>query len=221
KFLDSSVQNLNDALKKQILVGEGGSTIEQGLDAMNSVLTNNYVNEQGVPFLRSDSFLNIIALSNEDDSSQYEWKYYAEFLNKLRPDFEDGSKSWALHFFGVLSLNDSCPSGDWSFYKSPGYKYMELANYSSGFTGSICGNDLYKSLSAIKARVIQVLTDYKLKDIPDLSTLRVYINDQLVPEDINNGWSYIRENNVIRFNGNYVPKSDDSIRVDFKPAEAQ
>lgn len=221
KYIDSSSGNLNDLIKNKILIGDKGATIEQGLDAMTSVLSDDYASGEGKGFLREDSFLNIIVLSNEDDESKSSWSYYAEFLDKLRPDYDDGTKSWAMHFFGVLSFDDPCPSGDWGFYKSPGFKFLELVKYSSGSSGSICGSNIHKSLSSIKARIIQVLTDYKLNVPPNLETLKVYINNHLVPQDATNGWVYVKEGNLIRFNGTSVPKSDDSIRADFKPLEAQ
>lgn len=221
RFLDSKTPNFKDALKKKILIGEVGFTIEQGLDAMVKVLSPDYLQGEGKGFLREDSYLNVIVLSNEDDESQYNWNYYAEFLDKLRPDYDDGSKSWALHFFGVLSFQDKCPSGDWSFYKSPGFKFLELVNYSSGFSGSICDTNLYKPFAGIKARVIQVLTDYKLNVLPNIETIKVYINQVLIEKNDVNGWSYIKEKNLIRFNGTAIPKADDAIKVDFKPMEAQ
>lgn len=221
KYLDSRTANFNEELKKKILIGEVGFTIEQGLDAMVKVLSPDYLEAEGKGFLRKDSFLNVIILSNEDDSSIYGWTHYAEFLDKIRPDYDDGTKAWALHFFGVLSFQDKCPSGDWSFYKSPGFKFLELVKYSSGMSASICDANLYKAFSGIKARVIQVLTDYKLNAIPNIDTIKVYINDQLIENNSINGWSYIKDKNVIRFNGTAIPKADDSIKVDFKPAEAQ
>jgi hypothetical protein len=72
----------------------------------------------------------------------------------------------------------------------------------------------------IKARIIQVLTDYKLTRKPDLATVRVYANNQLVPHDATNGWDYIADGNLIRFYGSWIPASDVVIRVDFKPATA-
>ncbi len=220
KFIDSSSKNINEELAKKILVGLDGATIEQGLDAMVSVFSDVYLNGEGKNFLRKDAYLSVIALSNEDDESHFEWTYYADFLNKLKPNYEDGSKAWSFNFFGVLSLNDQCPSGEWSFYKSPGIKFLELVKYSSGFSGSICGSNIYTALSGIKSRVIQVLTDYKLKEVPEVSSIKVYLNNQLIDQDEKNGWTYIKEFNLIRFNGTAIPKSDDGIRVDFKPLES-
>lgn len=187
---------------------------------METVLGESYRSTEGKGFLREESFLNIIVLSNEDDSSPEAWNHYAAFLDKLRPDNADGTKSWSMHFFGVLSMTDSCSSSDWG-YKYPGYKYMQMSDYSGGVKGSLCGTDLYKSVSGIKARMIQILTDYKLDRKPNIDTIKVYVNGVAVKKDDANGWSYIADKNLVRFNGTAVPSADDGIRVDFTPMEAE
>lgn len=219
KFITNETPNFLEEVKKKIFIGEDGSTIEEGLSSMATVLSESYLATEGKGFLRDDSFLNIIVLSNEDDSSPEGWNKYAEFLDKLRPNYEDGTKSWSLNFFGVLSMTDNCSSSDWG-YKYPGYKYMQLVDYSGGFKGSLCGNDLYRSVSNMKARIIQILTDYKLNQDPKIESIRVYINNVEVPKSDTNGWSLIADKKVVRFNGTAIPKAEDSIRVDFLPAEA-
>lgn len=219
KYITSGTPNFLEELKKKIFIGQDGSTIEEGLSAMATVLSETYLATEGKGFLRDDSFLNIIVLSNEDDSSPEAWNVYADFLDKLRPNHEDGSKSWAMNFFGVLSLQDSCSSSDWG-YKYPGTKYMQLVDYSGGYKGSLCSTDLYKSVSSIKARIIQILTDYHLDRLPTVDSIRVFVNGNEVLKNNENGWSYIAERNLVRFNGTAVPKADDGIRVDFVPLEA-
>lgn len=219
KYISMDIPDFMEEIKKKIFIGDNGSTIEEGLYSMATVLSDSYLATEGKGFLRDDSFLNVIVLSNEDDSSPEPWTAYATFLDKLRPDFKDGSKSWAMNFFGVLSMNDNCSSSDWGF-KNPGIKYMELVNYSGGFKGSLCGTDLYRSVTSIKARIVQILTDYKLERLPNIDTIRVYVNGIEVPKNDTNGWSYIADKNLVRFNGSAVPKADDGIRVDFTPSEA-
>ncbi len=220
KFISSETPNFLEELKKRIFIGEDGSTIEEGLSSMETVRGAWSRAPEGKGFLREESFLNIIVLSNEDDSSPEAWNYYAAFLDKLRPNNADGTKSWAMHFSGVLSMADSCSSSDWG-YKYPGYRYMQLADFSGGTKGSLCGTDLYKSVSSFKARMIQILTDYKLDRKPNLDTIKVFVNGFPVAKDEANGWSYIVANNLVRFNGTAVPKADDGIRVDFTPIESE
>lgn len=219
KYISTDTPNFMEELKKKIFIGEDGSTLEEGLAAMESVLSESYRQTEGRGFLRDGSFLNVIVLSNEDDKSPQSWNYYANLLDKLRPNHEDGTKSWSFNFFGVLSQQDSCSSSAWGF-KEPGVKLMELVNYSGGVKGSLCGNDLYRSVSSIKARIIQILTDYKLDRKPKVESIHVYVAGHEVAQDATNGWTYLAAENLIRFNGTSVPNADEGIRVDFLPAEA-
>lgn len=219
KYITADTPNFIEELKKKIFIGENGSTLEEGLAAMESVLSESYRKTEGKGFLRDDSYLNIIVLSNEDDKSPKPWNYYASLLDKLRPDHADGTKAWSMNFFGVLSQQDTCSSSQWGF-KEPGVKFMEMVNYSGGVKGSLCGNDLYRSVSSIKARIIQILTDYNLDRKPRIDTIRVYVAGKEIAKDDVNGWSYIASSNLIRFNGTSVPNAEEGIRVDFLPEEA-
>lgn len=219
RYISMDTPNFIEEAKKKIFVGETAFTVEEGLRSMEIVLSDSYQSTEGRGFLRKDSFLNVIVLSNEDDASPQPWAYYADFLDKIRPNHPDGTKSWAVNFFGLLSMQDSCASNEWGD-KFPGYKLMELVDYSGGVKGSICGTDLYKSVSSIKARIIQILTDYKLEKLPREESIRVYVSGKIVPKDNVNGWSYIKEKNLVRFNGTSVPAAEAGIRVDFVPLEA-
>tara|TARA_B110001454_G_C12723326_1_gene436712 strand:+ start:76969 stop:77931 length:963 start_codon:yes stop_codon:yes gene_type:complete len=219
KYITMDTPNFVEELKKKIFIGENGSTLEEGLGAIEAVLSESYRKTEGKGFLRDDSFLNIIVLTNEDDKSAKPWNYYANFLDRLRPNHEDGTKSWTMNFFGVLSQQDNCSSSEWGF-KEPGVKFMEVVNYSGGISGSLCGNDLYRSVSTIKARIIQILTDYKLDRKPRVDTIRVYVGGVEVPMSDVDGWTYVAESNLIRFNGTAIPGAEQGIRVDFLPDEA-
>lgn len=219
KYISTMSPKFLEDAKAKVFIGETNFTLEEGLDAMEVVLSDSYQATEGKGFLRDGSFLNVIVLSNEDDSSSKPWKHYAEFLDKLRPNHADGTKSWALNFFGITSMQDSCSSSEWGD-KFPGYKLMQLVDYSGGVKGSICGTELYKSVSSLKSRIIQILTDYKLNKLPREETIKVYVNGNIIAKDDVNGWSYIKDLNLVRFNGTSVPAAEAGIRVDFQPLEA-
>lgn len=221
KYITQDTPNFDEEMRKKIFIGEQGSSLEEGLASMEVVLGESYRSTEGKGFLRNDSFLNIIVLTNEDDKSPESWKHYAEFLDKLRPNHADGTKSWAMNFFGIVSMDDPCNSSAFGPHKEPGFKFMELVTYSGGVKGSICGTDLYKSVSSIRARLIQILTDYKLSKNPQVATIKVFVAGREVPRDDTNGWTYIAAQNLIRFNGTAVPKADEGIRVDFLPTDAE
>ncbi len=223
KYITPETPNFLTRLQERILIGGPASSIERGLDSMLNVLSEAYQNSEGQNFLRDDSLLVVVYVTNEDDGSEKinstgkdQTKYYSDFLDKLKPTWSNGERSWIFNFVGITSKNDPCNTGDFGT-KIPGIRLMELANKSKGRIESICQVNLSFAVSNIKARIMQFLTDYKLNKIPDINTIKVFINGVEIPKSDTQGWSYIASTNVIRFNGNSVPKADAEIRIDFTP----
>ena len=225
KYITSETPNFLAKLKERILIeGPPGSSIEKGLDSMLNVLSETYQNSEGQNFLRSDSLLVVVYVTNEDDGSDKinsssktdQTKYYSDFLNSLKPTWSNGERGWIFNFVGLTSLNEPCSTGS-NGTKIPGIRLMELANKSKGRIESICQANLGFAVSNIKARIMQFLTDYKLNSIPNVDSIKVFINGAEIPKNDVNGWSYIANLNVVRFNGNAVPTADADIRIDFTP----
>jgi hypothetical protein len=222
KILKPSTSNLVEELSARLLVGQDGSDNERGLESMEVVLSSEYQTNEGKGFLREDALLVVIALSDEDDkskSSSSAISHYSQFLDGIKKTWIDGSRSWVFNFVGILSLQGACTTTSLD-YKEPGIIFMGLADASNGTKSSLCSTDLSSAVSGIEARISQILTDFKLSSIPIESTLVVTINNKIIPNDLANGWAYIPEKNLIRFYGSSVPAADASIKVDFKPAEA-
>ncbi len=225
KFITSSTPDFQNRLTEKIMLGDSGSTVEKGLDAIKSILSFPFQNDDGQTFLRSDALLVIVYLTNEDDksdkidtgNSNNQTKHYSDFLDSVRPLWSNGQRSWIFNFIGITSQNDACTTGDLTDYKEPGIRLMEMAKKSNGRIETICQIKLDLAISNIKARLVQFLTDYKLNKIPVVDSIRVYVNQILIPMHPTSGWSYLPDLNVIRFNGDSVPKADDDIRVDFTP----
>lgn len=221
KFLTNSTSSLTSQLSSRLIVGKDGSNNTRALDSMEAVLSPNYTNTEGMGFLRDDALLVIIALSDGDDKSKSESvavNYYKNFLNNIKPPHTDGSSSWIFNFIGVLQLNTTCTT--FEDYSEPGLAFMGLVNASGGTMGSICSSSLPGAVANIRAKVIQILTDFKLSSKPIESTIVVKINSNVVPRSSTDGWDYIPNLNVIRFFGSYIPSADSLIKVDFKPLEA-
>jgi hypothetical protein len=99
---------------------------------------------------------------------------------------------------------------------------MQLADLSGGNKESICSNNLAGAVNNIKARIVQIITDFYLANRPLEATIRVAVNGQLIAKSDINGWFYFQdgEKYVVRFNGTAVPPADADIRIDYTPAEA-
>lgn len=216
KVLNTTTPNLVSVLKNRLLLGEEGSTREAGLESILMALSPSYLNGEGKGFLRDEALLSIIVLSNEDDESIESTEHVIDFLNQIKAPFESGQRSWIFNFIGVTELGGSCRTR--FNYSSPGLRYLEMAQASNGIVESICEADLSVATKNLKIRITQILTDYKLKYVPDVDSIKVYINSQLILRSQESGWNYIESLNVIRFYGDSVPAADADIQIDYKPS---
>lgn len=217
-ILTNATPNLKTVLQQRILQGESGSNREAGLESLEKAFSAPHITTgRGKDFLRDGSLLSVIVLSDDDDKSVNDYSHYADFLTSIKPPFDDGTSAWLFNFVGVLNLGGDCNSLNQNNI-GVGTAYINLALTSGGVTQSICSADLSKAISNIKARVIEVLTDYKLNRIPNVSTIQVLINGLPVPKNNENGWEYVSSGNLIRFHGSYVPSADAKVVVNFTPA---
>lgn len=220
KFLTASSANLVSSLKSRMIVGEAGSNNERGLESMAASLSNSYLSNEGRGFFRDDALLVVIALSDEDDKSAVSnpASYYTQFLDGIKSPWVDGSRSWVFNFIGVIPTSTNCKT--FNDYSESGLTFLDLVQTSGGVQESICSTNLSLAVANIRARIYQILTDFKLTKIPLIETISVTINGQTIPRSNVNGWEYIESLNAIRFYGSAVPAADASIKVDFKPKEA-
>lgn len=222
KVLKSTTPDLVNVFKSRLIVGENGSNNERGLESIETSLSSGYLANEGKGFFRDDALLVVIALSDEDDKSKSTsdaaYTYYKNYFDGLKKPWVDGTRSWLFNFIGVLAVSSQCTT--FSNYSEPGLAFMRLAEFSGGVKESICSTNLSSAVGNIRSRILQILTDFKLSSTPDLTTLTVKINGVTIPRSTANGWDYISSSNSIRFYGSAVPAADASIKVDFKPTEA-
>ena len=217
-ILTSQVLQWKSLFKTRFLLGEDGSNNERGLDSIKALIT------QRKDFLRSQSPLILIVVTDEEDSSLGKVENYIQFLDKVKPPFKvDNSRTWQVHFFGILDEKDHGPHCALGKRIYPSRRYLNLVQISNGIAVSLCSPDLQfdQSLDKIKNRIVQFFTDYKLNQMPKEETIEVSINEQRLFESSTNGWLYHREGNFIRFYGEAVPHPNDKIKIFFSPAEAR
>lgn len=217
KVITASTPNFHQAFAEMIQPGVFGSGNEQGLAALQMALSENMLSTMNQGFLREDALLAIIFVSDEDDASIGNYEDYVDFLDQLKPEFEFEQRAWVANFIGVLALDGACTTRNQ--FSDPGIQYMNLVNISGGANTSICTADLRAALTNVKARIIDILTVYYLEQAADVSTIRVYINNKLLPKDTENGWTYDEEVKAIRFHGEGIPPADSNINIAYQPTE--
>jgi len=224
KYLTS--QNIN-LLPNRLLVGESGSDLERGLDAL-AFVTSGYAATQAAGYLREDALFVAIFLADEDDaSSEFGSTGSNDFVNYMksfRPDFKEGGRAWMANYIGTVQ-NSNCDN--LGGHVSIGTNYLRVVNASGGVIESICSGDLALAVSNIRARIVDQLTKFYLKTEPNVASIRVSVGGRLIVEDPLNGWTSESEKNdqnkmlyFIKFHGASIPKADEGIQIDYLPVGA-
>ena len=225
KYLTSS--NVSQ-LTNRIIVGDAGSDYERGLDSMYLVTSQSYLNSIKSDYLRNDALFVVIFISDETDKSNEFGKadsnFFVDYLNRLKPPFENGSRAWVANYIGILSINSCDQLGG---FVEIGTQFIRLVEASGGVKSSICNPDLSIAVSNIKARIVDQLTTFPFAQTPNKSTVKVSVGGQVVVEDPVNGWTIETETNaqgknvsVLKFHGSSIPAADESVTIDYKPAGA-
>lgn len=220
KFVTSETPDLVNTFKSHLIVGEAGNNNERGLESLRNAFAPSYLSNEGKGFLRDDALLVVIALSDEEDKSAISNPVASltAFFDSLKAPWIDGSRSWVFNFIGVLSMSANCKT--FNDYVEVGSRFIDLADETGGVKETICTANLSTAVSNIRARIYEILTDFKLSKLPVVETITVSIAGKSIPRSNVNGWDYIESLNLVRFYGSAVPAADVSIKVDFKPREA-
>lgn len=217
KVLTSSTPNLVSVLQSRVTQGQNGSDLERGLESIVAVLQPAYLQGAGSGFFRDDALLALMVLTNEDDYSADSTDGVIGFLDALKPPFKGTTKSWIMNFVGVVSIDGDCSTT--ADFKEAGLRYMSLANYSGGVKESICKSSLGAAVSNMKARIVEILSEYPLGRVPRLETLVVKVSGVAIAQDPVNGYTYHADTNVVRFHGTAQPGAYDKVEIYFTPKE--
>ncbi len=215
-------------------VGITGVPYESGLNSIQTALNTPANKEFNFP--RPDAHLAIIVVSDEEDQIEGNLQNgsqelpavinnvpvinYHDFLTKLV------SPIYGYSFHTIARLDDNTCRDD--LYGGPGddgigTRYIKLSDLSGGVKASICG-DFSESLSNIAKTIIEKTVEFSLTRIPeDSNKLQVSVKSPgkivptILPQNINNGWTYIPSKNSIVFHGTSIPAQGSEINVLYDP----
>ena len=174
-------------------------------------------------FLRSDSHLVVIMITDEDEQSKNDFgaEYDAPKFYSTMSKYIPSNK--ILRFYGALSRIDlqGCgSSGDNEPYK--GSQFESIINLSQGFNISACLNDFGSELAKIGKDIASLvgLPSLLLKQRPKPETLKVYYKDQLLPSgsrEEGGVWFYEESTNTVNFYTMEFVKDpkNDYFKIDF------
>lgn len=252
KILTPQTGNVAQAFANNIRVGTAGSPFEAGMDAAEMALERQRqvnapklaqideckfkcpdaaciqtcVDQFPVDFLRPDAYLYLIFVSDEEDKSQQDVRYYWRAFETANGVGNDGTVNAAAI---VGQSQNACNANH-------GSRYIALTEITGGEIGSICDTNFSLTLKKLASSAVGLRRKFALTRKPAVDTLKVTLRYPCntaadvtkpcasvdaaacdgVPADAvalvctpvqggNDGWQYEPEANVIFFAGESVP----------------
>lgn len=194
----------------------GRSRQEQGFEAMRLALSEPRRSGINGGFLRPESALAVVVVSDEDDGSFGPPDHFARFLLHTR---RPGDERLATLSAIVGPLPDGCvPEGEAQIFGAdadPAERYIEASQISGGLVGSICETDFAPVLEALGRRVSNLQRTFPLSSVPQIETLMVRIDGALIAPEEAEGpvWTYHDGMRAIVFEEQHIPGSGSEVRV--------
>jgi hypothetical protein len=224
-IITPSTPNINNVFMQNAMQGINGRGDERSFDSIRSALSSTHNSS----FIRPGSFLAVIILTDEDDFSNPSTTAYETYVSQLNPisdyvSFLDGltlsSGPSRRYSVNTISVKDqTCLDQIYNGAQKIGQRVMQLADATGGVKGNICG-DFGQELDLISKSIVELSTQFYLQQKPIESTIKVFVNNQLVPKIADNpsgGWYYNATANSVVFQGTAVPPQGAAINVTFDP----
>ncbi len=212
-YIDSSTADPVAKFEARASVGSGGSGDERGLDAATAALTDPLLSADNAGFMRTDSTLSVIVLSDENDYSSQSASKFTSWFESLRTNPD---KTTFNAFVGDRGMG--CSGGDiWAgdFIEAMGGdKYIDVADNTGGFFASICSDDFAAPVVNMARASAGMKSTFALTETPsDVSRLEVVVDGKDCPSDAIEGYTYDAIDNSITFHGTWFPDANAIIEV--------
>lgn len=232
--IDQDTLNLDQTFITNIMQGAGGNGDERAFSSFEEALKNPLNSD----FRRSDAFLSVIIVSDEDDFSHndfasgtrsyyftenyndskiYPISYFTDFLNNLTTS-TDTLKNYSVNAISIF--DQTCLNTLANGSRKIARRYQDLVTATNGITASLC-SDFGTSLDLISQSIIELSSIFTLDRKPIIATIQVLIGSNLINEDATNGWTYDASTNTITLHGTAIPQAGESIIINFDPIEVK
>jgi hypothetical protein len=196
--LTSAKAKLSESQFKQdfrnlVKVGTSGSGFEKGLEA-----SEGFMQKYAATFLRSDAYLAVVVLSDEEDQSANAVKYYTDNLKSFKKE---------AGLVKVYTIADLDRTNSGNGITTGADRYIKASNETAGVIANI-RDDFHMSLSAMGDSIINLLDSFALAKDPVASSLRVYVNNVET-----NDYTFDAASRSIKFNPNRLPPVGAEIKV--------
>jgi len=208
---------------ERAVVGIDGSDKEKGLEAADWALSPTMVTGANKGFVRLDAQLLIVFVSDEEDCSDegalegevaeecYRQRErlvpvteYVDAFRSMKKDSADVQVS------AIVGTEDkSCQDA------YPGSRYIQTAAMTGGSVGDICTSNWSSMLTDLGLTATGVRTSFQTSYAAKPETLKVFVDNEKVPEDETDGWIYDPDTWYVTFGVNAIPERDAEIYAEY------
>lgn len=181
---------------KWVKVGTSGSGIEQGLKTSTS-----FMDRYASSFLRSDAFLVVVYLSDEEDQSDKKVSEYIAKLQALKTN-----KGMVKAYSIVATKNGSKAS-----WETAGLRYSEVSTATAGTTSDI-KKDFANVLLDMGGTIVNLMDSFALNESPYKDQVEVLVSGVKVES----GYTFNASTRSIKFDANALPAEGSKVEVRYK-----
>lgn len=165
-------------------------------------------------FLREDASLEIVFVSDEEDSSRAEVSFYVDFFKSIK-----GYRNTSMfHASSIVGPRGGCDGSGGS--ADAGNRYLDVSAQTGGIVGSICDTNFSTTLGAIGRRAFGVRVQFFLSRVADASTVQVFDvpcgGTARTPRTT--GWTFDAESNAVVFVEASAPSPGNCFEVEYEAA---
>ena len=225
RYLTRDSEGASEIFAEMVAQGTTGAGIEMGLEGAWMAVLDPVNTEYNAGFVREEANLSVIVVSDEEDASP---RSVDDYLNDFAAMKGDG---WRNHQrMNVSSVvgaeppqfegEPSCSSA--SGFADYGSRYVYATRATGGLLDSICNEDFSPIVAELGLTLSGLQVEFALSRIPEIDTLVVSIYDS--PEEsshvrdltIDVDFSYVEERNVVVFENDQIPSSEQYIKVSYR-----
>ncbi len=225
-YLTAQTEGASEIFSEIVAQGTTGSGLEQGLEAARLAVTEPLLTGDNAGFIRPDANFSVLVVSDEEDSSPDPVSTYLRAFADLKgPDaYRDRSRmnvsavvgDDAPEFEGEASCASENGVADF------GRRYVAAVDATGGLHDSICAEDFSAIVNDLGLTLSGLQAEFELSRFPVLSSIEVSLyadesNESLIrvlTPDVD--YTYVEERNVIRFQYEQVPDSENYVLVEYK-----
>ncbi len=207
------------------------------LDPEDAGTNNQTVDGEEVRLVRDESTVIFVVVTDEGDGSRRVGTGESEpdlYLNEL----DQFGNRYRFAVIGPPYENNqlTCNSGGANTWGTE--RYQQAADITQGFynhiaeegpTGDCKVSDFSQHLQDLGELLNNLLTAFPLQAVPDITTVRAYVDDDLVGQSdevydetlgtstFTDGWTYDSGLNAIVFHGSAIPDYNQEVRIYYEP----